>query len=71
MRAEILSWSRTHGLFAGVSLDGTFIKHDRGETKKLYEQEDTNHQILRGQVPAPPAAREFIAELDARAPAHR
>lgn len=68
MRAEILSWSRTHGLFAGISLDGTVISKDDGEDKKLYGEKVSNHAIIEGEVPAPPAAHELIAELDRYAP---
>jgi len=68
MRAEILSWSRTHGLFAGVSLDGTIISKDSAEDKKLYGREVSNHAIIMGEVKAPPAAHQLIAELDRYAP---
>lgn len=69
MRAEILSWSRTKGLFAGISLDGTAVEHDDGETRKLYGRPMSNHDILHGQVPPPEAANELISELDRVAPA--
>ncbi len=36
LHAEILSWSRAHGVFAGVSLDGTVVRKDGGEDRKLY-----------------------------------
>jgi lipid-binding SYLF domain-containing protein len=68
MRAEILSWSRTHGLFAGISLDGTVISKDDSEDKKLYGEKVSNHAIIAGEVPPPPAAHELIAELDRYAP---
>lgn len=65
LRAEVLSWSRTHGLFAGAALDGTVIAHDRGETEKLYGRELTSRELIRGQAPpAPPAAKILIRELD-------
>jgi len=71
MRAEILSWSRTHGLFAGVSLDGTVISKDSSEDKKLYGHEVSNHDIIMGEVPPPPGAHPLIAELDRYAPGHK
>ena len=63
MRAEILSWSRTRGVFAGVSLDGTVVTQDEGENKKLYGRPVSNHAIIQGEVARPPAARQLIAEL--------
>ncbi len=69
LRAEILSWSRTHGLFAGVALDGTVIAHDRGETEKLYGREYTSRELIRGQAPPPPPAAAVLThELDQYGP---
>lgn len=56
-RAEILSWSRTHGLFAGVSLDGTVIEHDKSEDRRIYGSDVGIKAILHGEVRAPHAAR--------------
>jgi lipid-binding SYLF domain-containing protein len=56
LHAEILSWSRAHGVFAGVSLDGTVVKKDGGEDRKLYGQEVSEHAVLYGEVPPPPTA---------------
>jgi SH3 domain-containing YSC84-like protein 1 len=71
MRAEILSWSRTHGLFAGVSLDGTVVEHDNGETQKLYGRSLSNQDIIEGRVRVPGGAYRFVKELDQIAPTHR
>ena len=71
MRAEILSWSRTHGLFAGVSLDGTVVEHDRGETQKLYGHALSNQDIIEGRTRVPAGAHRLVRELDQVAPAHR
>ncbi len=68
MHAEILSWSRTRGLFAGVSLEGTVVEHDDGETKKLYGKPMSGHDIVQGRTAVPEAARPLIAELDRIAP---
>jgi SH3 domain-containing YSC84-like protein 1 len=68
MRAEILSWSRAHGLFAGASLDGTVIAHDKGETKKLYGREYAGRELIRGNVQPPPASGELLSELNAYGP---
>ena len=54
LHAEILSWSRAHGVFAGISLDGTVVKKDGGEDRKLYGHDVSNHAILYGEVPPPP-----------------
>jgi lipid-binding SYLF domain-containing protein len=53
LHAEILSWSRAHGAFAGVSLDGTVVSKDGSEDRKIYGMEVSNRAILHGDVPAP------------------
>jgi lipid-binding SYLF domain-containing protein len=63
LHAEILSWSRTRGLFAGVSLDGAVLTHSKGETEKLYGREYTGKELIRGNVQAPPAAGNLLSEL--------
>jgi SH3 domain-containing YSC84-like protein 1 len=68
LRAEILSWSRTHGLFAGASLDGTVVAHDKGETRKLYGREYSGRELIRGNVPPPPASGDLLTELNAYGP---
>ena len=68
LRAEVLSWSRTHGLFAGASLDGTVVAHDKGETKKLYGREYGGRELIRGNVPPPPASGDLLTELNASGP---
>ena len=68
MNAELLSWSRSKGLFAGVSLDGTQIEHDAGETAKLYGHQMNNHDIIAGATRVPEAARILVHEMDAIAP---
>jgi lipid-binding SYLF domain-containing protein len=64
MHAEILSYSRTRGLFAGIALDGTVISRDGSEDRKLYGTHAGTKEILNGTVPPPDAARAIIAELD-------
>lgn len=68
MRAEILAWSRTHGVFAGISLDGTVVSKDGSEDRKLYGESVSNHQILLGTVKAPAGAQPLVAELDRYSP---
>jgi lipid-binding SYLF domain-containing protein len=64
MTAEILSWSRTKGLFAGISLSGATLRPDRDANKELYGEKLDNRQILMTKTEPPPSARPLIAELD-------
>jgi len=64
LHAEILSYSRAHGAFAGVALDGTIVSKDGGEDKKLYGMDVRNRDILHGNVPAPPAGSVLTSVLD-------
>ncbi len=62
--AEILSWSRSRGVFAGISLDGATLREDRGVNKRLYGQPYRNRDILEGGLEVPAAARQFISLLN-------
>jgi SH3 domain-containing YSC84-like protein 1 len=64
MTAEILSYSRTKGVFAGVSLSGASLRPDRDSNKELYGEKLDNRQILMTKREPPAAARALIAELD-------
>ena len=64
LHAEILSWSRSRGLFAGLSLEGSTLRPDDSENEKLYGRKISNQRILEGDLPVPPAARPLIAELN-------
>src|SRR5205085_8046056 len=68
LNAEILSYSRTRGVFAGVSLDGTVVSQDGNEDRKLYGHEVRSQDVLAGAVPAPVAARSLISELGRYSP---
>jgi SH3 domain-containing YSC84-like protein 1 len=68
MRAEILSWSRSRGIFAGVSLDGTVVTGDTGENEKLYGKSLTTKEIVEGDVKAPPEANVLLSVLEKYAP---
>ena len=63
LHAEILSYSRSRGLFAGASLDGTVLTHSKGETDKLYGREYTGKELIQGNVPPPAAAATLLSEL--------
>ena len=64
LHAEILSYSRTRGLFAGLSLDGAVVKQDKDDNEKLYGRRVTAREILiQGEVAVPPQARALDATL--------
>jgi lipid-binding SYLF domain-containing protein len=71
LRAEILSYSRTRGVFAGISLDGTVVSRDGSEDRKLYGHKVRNQDVLTGEVPTPAAARSLISELGRYSPGRR
>jgi SH3 domain-containing YSC84-like protein 1 len=64
LHAEILSWSRSRGLFAGLSLEGSTLRPDQDEDSKLYGEKVTNEQILEGELKIPNGARPLVAELN-------
>lgn len=64
MRAEILTYSRSHGVFAGVSLDGTVVQADRSGDHAMYGENVARRQILDGGVKAPPSAQGLVHEID-------
>lgn len=64
LHAEVLSWSRSRGLFAGISLNGTIVESDKGENEKLYGHPERHNAILRGDVHPPEAAQVLTSELD-------
>ena len=69
MRAEILSYSRSRGLFAGVSLEGSTLRPDNNANEKLYGKKLTVKEILReGKVGVPAAAHILDAELAKASP---
>lgn len=72
MKAEILSYSRNRGVFAGVSLEGSTLRSDGGGNKSLYGKELSAAQIiLEGAVKAPPAAGELLSILDKKSPKNK
>src|SRR5436305_14557051 len=69
MRAEILSYSRSRGLFAGVSLEGSTLRPDGSANEKLYGRKLTAKEILReGKAGAPAAAHQLLASLEKTSP---
>ena len=64
MNAEILSWSRSKGLFAGIALNGATLRPDKDDNRELYGQALDNQQILMSDTKVPAAAEPLIHELD-------
>lgn len=64
MRAEILTWSRARGAFAGISLQGATLRPDREVNVLIYGKELTNKEITMGDVAPPPAAQKLISLLN-------
>jgi SH3 domain-containing YSC84-like protein 1 len=71
MRAEILSWSRSRGVFAGVSLDGASLRADNDDNEALYGHRVTQQEVLHGHVTPPESAGRLYGELNRFAPAVR
>src|SRR4030088_3088994 len=72
MNAEILSYSRKKGLFAGVSLEGSTLRSDGSANEKLYGRKLSAKEIIReGQVGVPAAARELDSLLNTKSPINR
>jgi len=67
LTAEMISYSRSKGLFMGLSLEGATLRPYGGENKKLYGHEMGNSQILMGKVQPPRGARAFVAVLNKHA----
>jgi SH3 domain-containing YSC84-like protein 1 len=69
MRAEVLSYSRARGLFAGVSLAGSTVRPDNGANEKLYGKKVTAKDIIfKGAVAVPPSAQKMVAYLNRKTP---
>ncbi len=71
MKAEILSWSRNRGIFAGISLAGSTLRSDDEANKNLYGKDLNAKQIILGKaVKTPPAGKRLISLLDRTSPKH-
>lgn len=68
MRAQILAWSRSRGVFAGVSLDGATLRPDKEDNEKIYHRAVTQREILTGKVSPPASAQALYTELNRYAP---
>ena len=70
LHAEMLSYSRTRGLFAGISLEGATLAPDADTNREMYGHDVTNREILTGNFKAPAAAAKFERALHRESP-HR
>ena len=64
MHAEILAWSRSRGIFAGISLEGATLRPDKDDNRAMYGHEVTPQEILHGRVNPPAGADQLFAELN-------
>jgi lipid-binding SYLF domain-containing protein len=72
MSAEILSYSRNKGLFAGVSLEGSTLRSDGSANEKLYGKKlDAKEIIVEHKVAVPACAKDLVGLLDAKSPKNR
>jgi SH3 domain-containing YSC84-like protein 1 len=72
MSAEILSYSRNKGLFAGISLEGSTLRSDGSANEKLYGKKVSAKEIIRqGKVGIPASARELVSLLDTKSPVNK
>lgn len=72
MNAEILSYSRNKGLFAGISLEGSTLRSDGSANEKLYKRKLTAKEIIRGgKVGIPACAQQLVALLDKKSPINK
>jgi lipid-binding SYLF domain-containing protein len=71
MRAQILTYSRSRGLFLGVSLAGAVVRQDDGDTQAFYGKDWTFYSLLNGQVSPPPDSENFLKTVEHYAPTQR
>ena len=63
LRSEVLTYSRTRGLFAGISLNGSWVEQNDRDTRDFYGRYLLFQTILKGNVPTPPAAQNFVSTV--------
>src|SRR5258708_756355 len=69
LRAEILSYSRSRGLFAGISLEGSTLRPDNDANEKVYGKKVTGTEIIRQRaVPIPPPGRKLVSLVEKKSP---
>jgi len=70
MQAEILTYSRSRGLFAGVSLEGSTLRPDNDANTLVYGSQIPGRELVKGSVAVPSAARPMVEVLNQRSPAN-
>ena len=69
MRAEVLSYSRARGLFAGISLEGSTVRPDNDANERVYDKKVSAEDIIfKGAVAVPPPAQKLVAYLNRKSP---
>lgn len=69
LRAEVLSYSRARGLFAGVSLEGSTVRPDNDANEKIYDKKvDAESIVFQGAVAVPPSGQQLVAYLNKKSP---
>jgi SH3 domain-containing YSC84-like protein 1 len=63
LRSEVLTYSRTRGLFAGISLNGSWVEQNDRDTRDFYGRYIPFQTILKGYTPAPPTAQNFVSTI--------
>jgi lipid-binding SYLF domain-containing protein len=71
LHADILSWSRSQGLFAGVALEGATLRQDLDDNKTLYGRKISNRDIVKNGIRPPKAAAALLALLNGFSPVER
>jgi len=69
LRAEVLSYSRARGLFAGLSLEGSTLRPDNDANERIYGKKvEAQSIVFKGAVAVPPAAQKLVAYLNQKSP---
>jgi SH3 domain-containing YSC84-like protein 1 len=69
LRAEVLSYSRARGLFAGISLEGSTVRPDNDANEQVYhKQVEAESIVFKGAVAVPPSAQKLVAYLNQKSP---
>jgi lipid-binding SYLF domain-containing protein len=72
LRAEMLTYSRARGLFAGISLAGSTVRPDNDANERIYGKKiPAKDIVLRAAVPPPPSAKLMLETLEKHSPKHR
>jgi lipid-binding SYLF domain-containing protein len=71
MRAQVLTYSRSRGLFLGVSLSGAVIRQDDSDVRAFYGKDWTFYSLLNGEVPPPQDSQAFLNSIEHYAPTRR